>query len=219
MKTDSLIGRAIKAMEMAQCRHMSMFEWDMYQDVINELKTMGELHTVPQGGEEKRNECDCLRRPDSEGIPTGLKPVSPTTQSSEIRDNNVTPFDALTYLVGLRAHKDQFGKTTYYEEMRPRAWKRAINALENQSMRNPLESEYIISMLEKHADRADMFQPNTEVIETRWVKLMTKPEPVMVSLEMMTIAVSFQRGKYEGYELDREQAKAVLDAAGVKYVD
>jgi hypothetical protein len=34
------------------------------------------------------------------------------------------------------------------------------------------EDTYINEMIEKHADRADMFQPETEVIETRWVKLM-----------------------------------------------
>lgn len=35
--------------------------------------------------------------------------------------------------------------------------------------------EYIESMLEKHADHASMFQPETEVIETRWVRLMSVP--------------------------------------------
>ncbi len=42
-------------------------------------QVIGEPHTEPQGEEAKRNECDCLRRPDSEGMPSGLKPDSPAS--------------------------------------------------------------------------------------------------------------------------------------------
>ena len=41
-------------------------------------QNMGEPHTEPKGEEAKRNECDCLRRPDSEGMPAGENPASPT---------------------------------------------------------------------------------------------------------------------------------------------
>lgn len=48
--------------------------------------SLGERHTKPNhdGDEVKRNECDCLRRPDSEGIPASLMLASPTKLIAEI---------------------------------------------------------------------------------------------------------------------------------------
>lgn len=96
---------------------------------------------------------------------------------SEISDNSLTALEALTYLVSLKAHKDQFGKTPYYQQAQPRAWERAIKALGNESMR--------------------------------------EPEPVSVEA---CAKAAYPTWLHEDSDIDA-MTKAVLDAAGVPYVD
>jgi hypothetical protein len=50
-------------------------------DYTSGYSVKGERHTESKDGEAERNECDCLRRPDSEGMPAGLNPASPAKPS------------------------------------------------------------------------------------------------------------------------------------------
>lgn len=110
----------------------------------------------------------------------------------EIPSTSLTALEALTFLVSLKAHKDQFGKTPYYEMWQPRAWERAIKALGNESIRQPepvsgavwrgaLALHDLNAGHLKHADQEAIWLRDRDALQIK--------------------------------------AKTVLDAAGVKYVD
>lgn len=83
--------------------------------------TTGEQHTEPKGDEAERNECDCLRRPDSEGMPAGSIPASPTNHQpdgiSDDKDTIITlqkhRIESLEQAIGL-ARNDYYDKGDDY---------------------------------------------------------------------------------------------------------
>ena len=70
-------------------------------------------------------------------IGTTVAPVPLPSPATPDGLDDLTALEALTYLVSLKAHKDQFGKTAYYESRQPHAWERAIKALGNESLKKP----------------------------------------------------------------------------------
>jgi hypothetical protein len=84
--------------------------------VCGESSVMGERHTESKDGEAERNECDCLRRPDSEGMPAGLKLASPANQGCEISDVEEESWQALNETLAKRNYIGK-ARTEFVDEM------------------------------------------------------------------------------------------------------
>src|SRR6185312_14628461 len=79
-----------------ECSHVATMPIPLYLRIKETITDMGERHTESKDGEAERNECDCLRRHDSEGMPVGLNPTSPA--SSDQRGYSVIDSEAMDKL-------------------------------------------------------------------------------------------------------------------------